>query len=334
MKITIVTPAPRAARTGNRHTAARWARMLRAEGHQVLLCREWNGLSTDLMIALHARRSHASIVRFAQARPRRPLIVVLTGTDVYRDIRTDPAARESLALADRLVVLQPGARSELRPELRRKTVVIYQSARVLPGAVRRPGIFEVVVSGHLRDEKDPFCAARALAHLPEASRIRVTHIGRALTCEMGAAARAFMKRDLRYRWLGELTHARALRVLARGAVLVVSSRMEGGANVVSEALAAGVPVIATRISGNTGLLGPRYPGYYPVGDHAALAALLQRAETDAAYYARLQRACAGRAHLVSPERERNALAALTTGLARHGSDAPETRAQRVRSRRG
>ena len=72
----------------------------------------------------------------------------------------------------------------------------------------------------------------------------------------------------------------------------------------SEAVAARVPVLATRIDGSIGLLGRDYPGYFPVGDTEALARLLNRIETDAAFLERLQRAIARRAHLFRPAREK------------------------------
>jgi putative glycosyltransferase (TIGR04348 family) len=315
MRISLITPAAPRARTGNRHTAARWARMLRGSGHQVKVRERWDGADADIMIALHARRSGESIARFAQARPERPLVVVLTGTDVYRDIRVDADARRSLALATRLVVLQEAALGELAPEFHAKVRVIHQSARHHPALPRPPGAFEVAVCGHLREEKDPFCAVRALAHVPRTHALRVTHAGRALSEDMAHAARAHMREEPRYRWLGELAHREALRLLARSALLVVSSRMEGGANVICEALAAGVPVIASRVSGNIGMLGSAYPGYYELGEARALAELMMRAESDGEYYERLQRACAERAPLFTPERERSTLAALVEELA-------------------
>src|SRR5260370_5791459 len=107
-----------------------WAAMLRSLGHRVRVSIRWDGGAADAMIALHARRSHASIVRFREQFPSSPLVVVLTGTDLYRDIRTDRDARASLVLADRLVVLQDMGRFGLRAQFRRKTRVIYQSAHV------------------------------------------------------------------------------------------------------------------------------------------------------------------------------------------------------------
>lgn len=314
MKIVIITPAKVTSRTGNRNTALRWAGLLRQLGHRVRVQTEWDGGPADLMLALHARKSHASIRRFHDAFPGRPLVLALTGTDLYRDIRADADARWSMQVADRMIVLQDMGLKELTPALRRKTRVIYQSARPsrrLPPLKRS---FEVCVIGHLREEKDPFRAAHALAQLPPRSRIRVTQLGRALDAESEREARAFMARDPRYVWAGEVPHARARRVLARSRLMVISSRMEGGANVVCEALASGVPVIASRIPGNVGMLGREYPGYYPLEDTAALARLLARAERDPEFLARLAAQCRARRPLVAAAREKAGLAALLREL--------------------
>jgi len=315
VKIAIVTPAPARSRHGNRHTAARWAAILRKRGHRVIVEQSWSGTPVDVMIALHARRSHESARRYKLAHPGKPLVVALTGTDLYRDIRSDAAARESLQIADRLVVLQEAGPRELEPRLRRKTRVIYQSA---PRSRRQPPLrssFEVVVSGHLRSEKDPFRAAAALRHLPPESAIRIVHLGAAMSPDMSDEASAWMAREPRYRWYGELAHAQALRRLARSRLMVISSRMEGGANVVSEALAAGVPVIASRIPGNVGMLGRDYAGYFPRGDEKALARLLRRAESDVAFYRRLTRQCAARRALITPAREARSLERLLNEIA-------------------
>jgi glycosyltransferase involved in cell wall biosynthesis len=168
--------------------------------------------------------------------------------------------------------------------------------------------FLVTVIGHLREEKEPFCAARALQHLE--GNVRVIQLGKALSEDMAMQARRFMKREARYRWLGELPHGAAMRWLARSHAMVISSRMEGGAHVVSEAIAAGVPVLASRISGNVGLLGGRYPGYYPVESDRALAGLIERARTDHVFMGILGKAVKKRRALVRPAAERRALKAL------------------------
>ncbi|HTD90532.1 MAG TPA: selenoneine biosynthesis selenosugar synthase SenB, partial [Burkholderiales bacterium] len=260
-----------------------------------------------LMIALHARRSHASMRNYVVCCPDQPLILALTGTDLYHDIRTDGEAQASMQWATRMIVLQEMGLAELAPVLRRKTRVVYQSAQ----AVQRPpplkSCFEVIVSGHLRDEKDPFRAAAALACLPKASRIRITHVGGAMSSEMAQQAKNWMAREQRYHWLGEVTRGKALRLLARSRLMVISSRLEGGANVVSEALANNVPVIASRIPGNVGMLGKDYAGYYALEDERALARVLTRAETDRRFYQKLASQCHARRPRVTHASERNAL---------------------------
>ena len=314
MKIALITPAASRMRNGNRHTSARWAAMLRALGHRVLVQVSWDEKPADLMLALHARRSHDSIKRFALAYADRPLIVALTGTDLYRDIRIDADAKQSMALATRMIVLQDMGLKELSAKLAAKTRVVYQSAAAVAPEPALKRCFEVAVIGHLREEKDPLRAAHALAFVPNDSRIRVTQLGRALDSELEKYAKRIMAEDARYHWLGEVPHWKAAQILARSRVMVISSRMEGGANVVSEALMAGVPVIASKISGNIGMLGEDYPGYYPVGNERALAKLLFRAEQDRVFYRSLKIHCRERKKKISAAREKAALKALIDEL--------------------
>ncbi len=318
MRISIVTPAPPGSRHGNRNTAERWSRHLRALGHGTEVMVEWNGRDADLLIALHARRSYASIKAWRARYPRRPLLLVLTGTDLYRDIRSDPDAQESLELADRMVVLQTRGLDELASAHRAKTRVIFQAVRAYRRQAAPRGYFLVTVIGHLREEKDPFRAAHALAFVPADEKIRVVHMGKAMSVEFENQARELMRREPRYRWLGELDHSGAMRWLARSHVMVISSFMEGGAHVVSEAIATGVPVIASAIPGNIGLLGEDYPGYYPAGDEKALAALMSRARSDSRWLGSLQSAIGQRRDLVSPDTERRVLQMLLAELAGSG----------------
>ena len=269
-----------------------------------------------MLIALHARKSHDSIKRFATRMPRVPLVVCLTGTDLYRDIRTDASAQESLRLATRIVVLQEMALHELAADTREKARVIYQSAKPIKFAAPLKNQFEISLIGHLREEKDPFRCAMALSYLPRSSRIYICHMGRAMSAEMKTQAQQWMAREPRYRWIGEIPHWQVHKRLARSRAMVISSRMEGGANVISEALAAHVPVIASRIPGNIGMLGEGYNGYYPVEDERNLAMLLQRLETDRGFCAALKKQCARRLPLVQEKRESASLKMLLAEIKR------------------
>lgn len=315
MRILIVTPAPAGSRKGNRVTALRWAGLLRELGHRVALAEEFAGQACDLLVALHARKSAAAVRRFRDERAGAPLVVALTGTDLYHDLPRSAAARRSLELADRIVLLQPDGVRFLPPQVQGKARAILQSARpprTIPAPLRRT--FEVTVLGHLRPVKDPFRAARAARRLPASSRIRIVQLGAALTPAMQHAAEREAQVNPRYQWLGDLPRWQALRRLARSRLTVVSSKLEGGPNVVSEALACGVPVVSTRISGVIGMLGADYPGYYPVGDTQALAELLHRAETDPPFLATLRRHCQSLAHHFTPEQERATWKSLLTKL--------------------
>jgi glycosyltransferase involved in cell wall biosynthesis len=343
MNITLVTPAPSGSRKGNRITARRWASLLRQLGHRVVVRQDYRGERCDLLVALHARHSAAAVGAFRSAHPDLPVVLALTGTDLYEAIHTDPIARQTLELASRLVVLQPLGIEELPERLRARARVIYQSAEA-PGRsaeprrtavgppsrggqkvplgkrhLPRPGLFEICVLGHLRPVKDPFRTALASRLLPPSSRLRVLHVGSALSPDMAEQARAEAAANPRYRWLGDLPRWKALRTLARSRLLVLTSRLEGGANVLSEAIAAGVPMLASHIPGSVGLLGADYPGFFPVGDTQALADLLHRAETDAAFYNSLKAWCRRLRPLVRPARERQSwrrlLGELQTGPA-------------------
>lgn len=305
MNIQLITPAPLRFNNGNRITALRWATILRGLRHKVTVEQRYDGGPCDAMIALHARRSADSIERFHDAHPGSPLIVVLTGTDLYRDIRTDPAAQSSLEAATRLVVLQNMALAELPRRLHAKTRVIYQSAESSNG--RPPhlgnGSFKVCVIGHLRPEKDPMRTAMAVRRLPSSSQMQVVHIGRALDDDLKKRALAESARNPRYRWVGEWPHWKTRQALARSHLLALTSRMEGSSNVLSEALASSVPVVASKIRGLIGTLGSDYPGYYTVGKTEELAELLEKTERNSRFYKRLKRHCSGLRPLVDPKRE-------------------------------
>lgn len=322
-RIVIVSPALADANNGNWQTAQRWRRLLAVE-HSARIVRDWPGTDglaprDELMLALHARRSAASIAAWAdQHGAGRHMAVVLTGTDLYRDIATDAAAQRSLALAQRLVVLQALGPDGLPAALRPKARVIYQSTTARQTLTKPVRHLRALMVGHLRDEKDPRTLMAAAEHLQHDPDIRVDHIGAALDPALGDAARATMAACPAYRWLGGQPHEATRRRIQRAHLLVHASRMEGGAHVVMEAVCSGTPVLASRIAGNVGMLGNGYAGYFEPGDAAGLAALLREARRTQGQprglLARLAAQCAQRAPLFAPAAEQQALLDLVQQL--------------------
>jgi putative glycosyltransferase (TIGR04348 family) len=320
MKIVLITPEGPTSRTGNRVAAARWARILRGLGHRVRVASDYDGKPADLMVAVHAWRSAAAIEKFKSTYPARPVVLQLSGTDIYHYIDADPVPTlRAMALADRLVALNDLARRVVPKRLRARLSVIHQSAKPLSRPRRPSQAVVVAVIGHLRDVKDPLRAAKAARLLPADSRVRIEQVGRAYTPQWAARARAEMAANPRYFWRDDVPAAAVRRLLARSHAMVISSFSEGGANVISEAAVAGVPVLASRMDGNVGLLGTDYPGYFPAGDTQALARLLRRVECEPRFVARLGKALARRAPLFRPAREIAAWRRLLASLRRQSA---------------
>jgi len=317
--IVIVTPALADANNGNWRTARRWADWL-APTCRVRLAADWQAPGDEaLMIALHARRSAGAVAAWRAAHPRRPLLLVLTGTDLYRDIHSDAGAQASLTVADVLVVLNELGEKALPEALQAKVRVILQSCPARRPVEHKPQRhLRALVVGHLRDEKDPrtvFAAVRALRGRRD---LLVDHIGDALDPALGAEARQLMAECPSYRWLGPRPHAETRRRIQHAHVLLHPSRIEGGAHVVIEAVRSGTPVLASRIDGNLGLLGEGYPGTFEVGAGDELATHLARCRDDPAWLRALQVACARRSARFEPAREAQALGRLVERLLQAG----------------
>ena len=314
--IFIVTPGTPDANNGNWRTAWRWSQMLR-DRYRTIVQTQWTGEPADLLIALHARRSAASIERFNRGNGR-PIVIVLTGTDLYRDLEEHAEVGRSLDQADRIVVLQEDALNLLAPPWRAKSEVIFQSARSIAHRRANGGILKCIVVGHLREEKDPLTVIRAFDWLPADFPVRVRQVGAPLDAGIARAARAFTRREARYRYSGALPHGLARAALASSDLLIHPSLMEGGANAIVEAVTSGTPVLASRMSGNVGMLGGDYPGYFPVGDAASLAALLRRCREERGFLRGLERACARRRARFRPAAESRALSRLVARVLTQG----------------
>lgn len=310
-RILIVTPALASANNGNWQTARRWGAWLEPLA-EVEIADGWYGHDADLLIALHARRSGEAIDAFHACWPDRPIVLVLTGTDVYHDIHVNALAQQSLDVATRIVVLQAMAQYEISPWHRHKLRVIYQSHPLGQRLKPRADRFEIVCIGHLREEKDPCVVMEASRRLPKTSHIRLVHIGRALDPDLERAAREAT--SAHYEWVGELAHPAALQALRHARALLIPSAMEGGANVVVEAVMHGIRVLASRVSGNVGMLGHDYAGYFVRGDADDLATLLLRTETQHRFRHTLKAQCLARQGLFDPRQEHADLLALLLPL--------------------
>jgi putative glycosyltransferase (TIGR04348 family) len=313
----VLTPAARGVRTGNRTTALRLCAILRQLGWTARVRTAWRDEPCELVVAVHAVKAAAAAVAAKAARPAARLVVVLAGTDVYPRYVPTPDSAAALALADAIVALQPLALAALPASLRGKARTIVQSATAVAAAPREAAAagaparaFQACVLAHLRPVKDPLLPVRALAHVPPTPPVAVVVAGRALADDLATAMRAACAAEPRARWLGELPRRQARALLAASNVCIVPSAAEGGANVVSEAIAAGVPLLASAVPGNTALLGADWPGLFPAGDAAALGALLARAAADAGFGAELRRRTAALQPMVAPARERDAWADL------------------------
>ena len=325
-RVVIVSPALANANNGNWQTAWRWSRMLRHE-FEVEITQKWNGSPADVMLALHAKRSADSVGLWAESKGITAnavgLGVVLTGTDLYRDIQSDLLAQRSLALAQKLVVLQELGAQSIELTYRAKTQVIFQSTSTRQTLIKPQRLLRVLMVGHLRDEKSPqtlFEAARVLKDQPG---ILIDHIGEPLDAGLAEHARATALACPNYRWLGGLPHEATRRRIQAAHLLVHASKMEGGAHVVMEAVCSGTPVLASRIDGNVGMLGAGYSGYFELGDAAGLAELLITIRTQQTGNAglanhslikQLQTHCASRASLFSPAAEQATLVKLVREL--------------------
>ena len=320
MHIGIITPAAPKSLNGNRATAQRWADFLIELGHKVSITMAWDGTEYDLMVALHAWRSAESIAKFKAKFPSKPIILAMTGTDLYRFIHSHPEPTlASIYAADKLVTLHRLAANVLPESVQDKVQVIHQSALPLEKIREETknnseNTFDICVVGHLREEKDSMRVAYAVRDLPSSSKIRVLHYGKAHNEEWTNFAKQEMKINERYKWFGEVSHNEVRDAYRSCRLMVLPSIMEGGANVISEATVAGLPVVASKIDGSVGLLGDDYAGYFPVKNESALRNVLIKAESDASFLGELSRQCKERAKLFTVQAEKNAWEKLISNI--------------------
>ena len=303
-RILILDPSPPAIRGGNRVTALRWALLLRELGAHVSVRRQPDTQPYDLRIALHAVKNAASVKAWRERWPHTPIVVALTGTD-FQSGSDRGTALASLATADRIIVLFEEARRSAFEKYASKTVAIPQSftACVTPEPSWADGV-RFCLLANLRPVKDPLLATRALGRIREHHALRLIIVGGVLDETVAREVQAAQERDARIQWVGSQRRQKALEILAASHVLLCTSRHEGGAGTVGEALALDRAVLSTDLAACRALLGDDHPGLFPVGDAVALARLMDRYTRDEGFRAQLKQATRTRAHLVSRDLER------------------------------
>lgn len=327
MNIVLITPAPAGSRAGNRATAERWGKLLEREGHHVSITTDFQDEVCDLVIALHAWRSHKAVRRVRGLFPEIPLIVALTGTDIYdHQHRFPEQTLYSMEQADCLIGLHHRVAHDIPERFGQKLVTVLQSAESPERSIgKKHAGFQVCVIGHLRDEKDSLRAAAAARLVPADSKLKVINAGKPHSREWESRAQEEQGANSRFDWIGEVPKPEVQALMQSSDAMVISSVMEGGANVVSEACRIGLPVIASDISGNLGLLGEDYPGYFQTGSEEDLARLLWRAETSPGFLAELATRVGELAVNFTPEKEQASLArALEKALAGKASTSRST----------
>ncbi|WP_299076685.1 LysR family transcriptional regulator [uncultured Paraglaciecola sp.] len=240
-----------------------------------MICKDEQVSGADVLIALHARKSAHFIDDFLKMNPVGKVIVYLTGTDLYRDIPNGcKICENSMNLADAQVVSNDASLASIPQKFRFKSSVVQKSI-YLPDlssvAVTETNLFTVV--GHLREVKQPFMAVESMQLLD--GSVRLVLLGDAVALNYDSVAMGWQARDPRFEWLGRREYREALKWMQRSVATINTSLVEGGANSVGESIVLGVPVLASKIEGNVGMLGEDYDGYFSPDDKQELANFTQ-----------------------------------------------------------
>ncbi len=308
MKVIIASPYATDSLNGNTVTSQRIVSLLGSAGHKAEIIQSCEITAesvryVDAMIALHAKKSAGAVDVFRKWSPSGKLIIFVTGTDLYEDLPSGcPECLASMHSADTLVVSQSASLCSIPEEFKSKTHVVYKSI-AMPNmgddVVVEKDLFTVV--GHLRAVKQPFMIVEALKLLGDI--VRVKSVGAEFDTGSAETARKHVLSNDRFEWLGECDYTTALRWMQRSVATVNTSLSEGGANSVGESIMFGVPVLASRIEGNVGMLGDAYSGYFSVNQPQELADLMERAITDEEFIKQLKHEVLERQIHFVPERE-------------------------------
>ena len=291
--VLIYSPFPHQTGQGNSVTADRTELILHKAGFSVLSeGGSYSGEDARCLVALNARRSAGVVAEFDKLHPGRQVIVIVTGSDINHPEMEEGESetRRTMARAHALVMLHQTDLERLPGDLQQKAVCIFPSVRLPDGMQHQPAQgdrFEAIMAGNLRLVKNPQLAVEAARLLGDDSPVYINSYGDA-TGELAIEMNKSSAEVAHFQWCGKVGHAELLNKMARAHVLLNTSLFEGGANAICEAATIGLPVVASDIQGNVGMLGEDYPGLFPGGDARALADLLQRCAGSASFYADLK----------------------------------------------
>jgi glycosyltransferase involved in cell wall biosynthesis len=195
------------------------------------------------------------------------------------------ANRLTLPLEDATIAVSDEVRASMPARLARRTEVVIHGVDVDAIAGRRPerdaaraelglngGELVVATVANLRSQKDYPTMLRAARRLAEAGEpVRFVSVGQGPLAAELEAERDRLGLGERFRFLGYREDP--IRVLVAADVFCLSSRFEGLPIALLEAMAAGLPVVATRVGGVPAVVTDGTEGrLVPAGDPAALAA--------------------------------------------------------------
>ncbi len=324
MKILYLDPALPETTSGNSSTSTRITEHWRNLGHDVSSLSVRGKLpedeahirklitGSDLLVALHATYCHSILKIWHDLQKPVPLILIVSGTDLFEPILESGEVSTEFSWASeessRIVTLAAGL-DAYYPEVRRqewgaKTRVIYQGAEPVKWNCQQYDPQQAVVIGHLRSVKDPLLPVRAVEILREKRiqeqaalkdvRLTIQHFGKILDlnlkAQMESAQVQLASGPVRWQWNGPVSETGIRQVMSSAPLLIMPSLHEGGANVVGKFLVSGLPIVASRVAGNTGILGEDWPALFDAGDPQALADLLLRWNLEPQFREQISRA--------------------------------------------
>jgi len=325
LDVLVSTPFPLDSQLGNTVSALRIAHRINSIGLRTVTAQEFTGQDAGALIALHARRSLPTVDAFREKYPGRPVITVITGSDLYQDLpRGDTEVLRGMEIADRLVLYQDASAQDVPEQFRDKLSVIWKSVDLDPhDSNASPPVdhFACAILAHLRPIKDPFLPVEALSGLPETTRIKINHFGEAIDEDLAAEAKEWMRKEPRYSWHGHISREDVPETICTSHLTINSGLAEGGSNSVCESIVFGVPVLASDTPANVGFLGAEYSGYFPTRDRERFRELLVECSDESTGLLRkLSGQVADRAHLFLPETESAGWATLLQKVGVYGNN--------------